>query len=130
MYERPRPLSLFVLHPVEVIGFGGLWLIVLLAYTSSIEAILVYLSLNLVFGLVGHLGVEPAPGGWIRAPGLRFVSTSTFHAEHHVDRGHNYGFYLLVWDRLFGTLSPDYRNDFEQAAAGVAPTPEPALRRT
>lgn len=129
LYNRPRPLSLFVLHPVEVIGFGGLWLIVLVAYSSSIEGILIYLTLNLAFGLIGHLGVEPAPGGWVRMPGLRFVSTSTFHAEHHSDRGHNYGFYLLIWDSLFGTLSPDYRHDFERAAAGV-PSQEPALRRT
>ena len=121
-YESPRPLTLFVLNPVEVLGFGGLWLAVLIAYSSSVEGILIYLSLNLAFGLVGHLGVEPAPGAWLRVPMLRYVSTSTFHAEHHMDRDHNFGFYLLVWDRLFGTLSPDYQADFERSK-GREPSP-------
>ncbi len=44
LYENPRPLTLFVLSPIEVLGFGALWLVVLLAYTSSIEGILIYLS--------------------------------------------------------------------------------------
>lgn len=43
-------------------------------------------------------------GRWGRWWGLRHVGTSTFHAGHHQDAGHNFGFYTLVWDRLFGTL--------------------------
>ena len=121
VYENPRPLTLFVLNPAEVLGFGALWLVVLTLYASSIEGILVYLAFNLAFGLVAHLGVEPAPRLWVRLPLLRYVSTSTFHAEHHADRFHNFGFYLLVWDRLFGTLSPDYLADFSQATAAAAP---------
>jgi sterol desaturase/sphingolipid hydroxylase (fatty acid hydroxylase superfamily) len=119
-YENPRPLTLFVLSPVEVVGFGALWLVVLTAYTASVEGILIDLSLNLAFGLIGHLGVEPAPEAWLRLPLLRYVSTSTFHAEHHTDRFHNYGFYLLVWDRLFGTLSPDYQADFDRTTRGAS----------
>jgi sterol desaturase/sphingolipid hydroxylase (fatty acid hydroxylase superfamily) len=34
-YDRPRPLDLFVLNPLEVLGFGGLWLTVIWAYPSS-----------------------------------------------------------------------------------------------
>jgi len=113
-YESPRPMSLFVLNPLEVIGFGTLWLIVVALYTSSIEGILVYLTLNLLFGMVGHLGVEPAPAAWVRTPVLRYISTSTFHAEHHGTVHYNYGFYLIVWDRLFGTLSPEYAADFDR----------------
>ncbi len=115
-YENPRPLTLFVLNPFEVLGFGALWIIVLVLYHSSIEGILIYLTFNLIFGLVGHLGVEPMPGDWVKLPVLRYISTSTFHAEHHMDKGHNFGFYTLIWDRLFGTLSPDYLNDFTMAA--------------
>jgi Delta7-sterol 5-desaturase len=71
--------------------------------------------LNVLFGLVGHLGVEPFPKAWVRLPLIRLISTSTFHAEHHGDRHHNFGFYTLIWDRLFGTISPDYLRDFERA---------------
>jgi sterol desaturase/sphingolipid hydroxylase (fatty acid hydroxylase superfamily) len=117
-FENPRPLTLFVLNPFETLGFGILWLILLVIYPASWLGIIIYLTLNIVFGLVGHLGVEPMPGQWVRLPLVKTISTSTFHAEHHLDKDHNYGFYTLIWDRLFGTLSPDYMNDFETAAAG------------
>jgi lathosterol oxidase len=114
-FENPRPLTLFVLNPFEVLGFGGLWLVVLSIYHSSVLGIVIYLTLNLAFGLMGHLGVEPMPNLWVKTPLVRYISTSTFHAEHHQDRYHNYGFYTLIWDRLFGTLSPEYTRDFETA---------------
>jgi sterol desaturase/sphingolipid hydroxylase (fatty acid hydroxylase superfamily) len=122
LYESPRPLTLFVLSPVEVLGFGVLWLFVLAAYTASAEAILIYLAFNLAFGLVAHVGVEPAPERWLRTPVLRYIGTSTFHAEHHMDRFHNYGFYLIVWDRLFGTLSSEYEADFARITDAAVPT--------
>ena len=110
------PLTLFVLHPLETLSFGALWLAVLAVYTASWLGIAVYLTLNLAFGLIGHLGVEPAPRFFARTPGLRHVATGRFHADHHADAGHNFGFYTLIWDRLFGTLAPE--NPVESAAVG------------
>lgn len=118
-FENPRPLTLFVLNPFETLGFGVLWLLLLVIYPAAWQSIIIYLTLNIVFGLVGHLGVEPMPNRWIRLPMSRYVSTSTFHAEHHFDKDHNYGFYTLIWDRLFRTLSPDYVSDFQAARDGV-----------
>lgn len=105
-YDRPRPLDLFVLNPIEVLGFGALWLGAIWLYSSSWLGIVVYLTLNLAFGVVGHLGVEPLPRSWASHPVLRLIGTSTFHAGHHRDDGGNFGFYTSIWDRLFGTLHP------------------------
>jgi sterol desaturase/sphingolipid hydroxylase (fatty acid hydroxylase superfamily) len=107
-YDKPRPLNLFVLNPIEVMGFGGLWLIVLCVFNSSWLGICIYLALNLLFGIVGHAGVEPFPRRWLKLPLLRFVGTSTFHAEHHQQAGTNFGFYTTLWDRIFGTVDPRY----------------------
>jgi lathosterol oxidase len=103
-YDKPRPLNLFVLNPAEVLGFGALWLVVLMIYPATWAGILAYLALNLVFGTLGHLGVEPFPAAWGRLPVLRHLGSSTFHAHHHQDGHVNYGFYTTVWDRLFGTI--------------------------
>ncbi|WP_406694852.1 sterol desaturase family protein [Singulisphaera sp. Ch08] len=111
-YDRPRPLSLFVLNPLETLGFGTLWLIVIVLYPSSWLGLSTYLGINLGTGMMGHLGVEPFPGWWSRVPVLRQVGTSTFHAQHHQDVHHNFGFYTLIWDRLFGTLLPTYDAEF------------------
>lgn len=111
-YVHPRPLTLFVLHPLETLGFGGLWLVVLSLYSSSWLGMSVYLACNVVYGIIGHLGVEPMPPSVLQVPILRALSTSTFHAQHHQDPQHNFGFYLVLWDRLLGTLSPRYQRDF------------------
>jgi len=116
-FENPRPLTLFVLNPFETLGFGALWLVVIAIYPSSFIGMILYLTLNVAFGLMGHLGVEPFPRRWLKLPVIGYISTSTFHAEHHQDRHHNYGFYTVIWDRLFGTLSPDYTDEFETAAS-------------
>jgi lathosterol oxidase len=103
-YDNPRPLNLFVLNPAEVLGLGVLWLALLMIYPATWVGILVYLTLNLVFGTLGHLGVEPFPASWSKLPVLRHMGSSTFHADHHQDRHVNYGFYTTVWDRMFRTL--------------------------
>jgi Delta7-sterol 5-desaturase len=105
-YDKPRPLNLFVLNPFEVLGFGALWLALLAVYPATWAGILVYLALNLAFGTLGHLGVEPFPPSVSRWPVLRHLGSSTFHADHHQDRDVNFGFYSDVWDRLFGTARP------------------------
>ncbi|MGN6506924.1 MAG: sterol desaturase family protein [Tepidisphaeraceae bacterium] len=102
-YDRPRPLNLFVLNPFEVLGFGGLWLIVLSLHAFTWFGMIAYLALNLLFGTIGHLGVEPFPRLWKRLPLIKHLGSSTFHADHHQDGAVNFGFYSDVWDRLFRT---------------------------
>jgi Delta7-sterol 5-desaturase len=118
-FDRPRPLTLFILNPVENLSFGLLWLAVISVYPASWFGMSVYLVLNVLFGTVGHLGVEPLPSWWGRVPVLCYITGSTFHARHHQDLGCNFGFYTLLWDRLFGTLRADYWDSFGQLPAWV-----------
>jgi sterol desaturase/sphingolipid hydroxylase (fatty acid hydroxylase superfamily) len=113
-YDRPRPLTLFILNPVENLSFGALWLVVLWLFQPSWLGMSIYLVLNVAFGTVGHLGVEPFPASWQRWIVLRDIAGSTFHARHHQDLGCNFGFYTLIWDRMFGTLRKDYRETVGQ----------------
>lgn len=107
-YDQPRPLTLFVLHPFEVAGFGALWIVVLCTSSFSLGGMMLYLSLNSVFGTFGHIGVEPIPAAWARLP----LGTSTFHARHHQRPNSNFGFYTSIWDRLFRSLDPTYAATF------------------
>jgi lathosterol oxidase len=101
---HPRPMDLFILHPLETISFGALWLLLLVIFPFNLYAIIVYLAVNLAFGLTGHLGIEPLPAAIRRLPVLRYLGTSTFHHDHHEHVGYNFGFYTSLWDRLFGTF--------------------------
>lgn len=109
---RVRPLTLFALNPIENLAFGTLWLVVVSVYPASWIGMSVYLATNVAFGTIGHLGVEPLPSAWVQRPALRHVAGSSFHAQHHADIRSNFGFYTLVWDRLFGTLRTDYDERF------------------
>jgi lathosterol oxidase len=111
-HEQPRVLTLFVLHPIEVLGFGGLWVAVLCSHAFSLGGMLIYLAANTIFGVVGHVGVEPLPDAWARWPLLGRIGTSTFHARHHQDARTNFGFYTAIWDLLFRTLDPSYVTRF------------------
>jgi lathosterol oxidase len=111
-FDRPRPLTLFALNPFENLAFGALWLTVLCLYDASWLGMSIYLVLNVAFGTIGHLGVEPLPRRWASTPVIGQVAGASFHAQHHQDREHNFGFYTLIWDRLFGTARPDYAESF------------------
>ena len=113
-YERVRPLTLFALNPFENLAFGALWLTVLCLFDASWLGMSVYLVLNVFFGAVGHLGVELFPLKWVKNPALKQIAGASFHAQHHQDLNHNFGFYTLIWDRLFGTLRPDYEQNYGQ----------------
>ncbi|MEC5147409.1 sterol desaturase family protein [Chitinophaga sp. 212800010-3] len=99
----PEPIDLFILHPLETLSFGALWLLLLLAFRLNFYGILIYLFVNVVFGMTGHLGMEPLPEKMRRWPMFKYLGTSTFHHHHHLDEQHNFGFYTSLWDRLFRT---------------------------
>ncbi len=120
-YDRPRPLTLFTLSPFENIAFGALWLAVISVYDASWLGMSVYLLLNVAFGAVGHLGVEPCPRAWATTPVLRHIASGSFHAQHHQDLCHNFGFYTLLWDRLFRTLRPDYEHNYARLPTWLKP---------
>jgi sterol desaturase/sphingolipid hydroxylase (fatty acid hydroxylase superfamily) len=102
-HESVNPISLFVLHPGEVVGFGALLIVVLMSASWSGAAVLAYLGINFLFGTLGHSGVEPFPACWARIPVLREIGSSTFHANHHRFPTRNFGFYTAIWDRIFRT---------------------------
>ncbi|MGI5401181.1 sterol desaturase family protein [Streptomyces sp. CA-135486] len=104
----PRPSTLFVLHPLEVVGFGSTWLVVLCLYPLHAWALVGYAVINLVMGTLGHLGVEPWPPRLRRLEVFRWFPLSSFHGAHHANPAVNLGFYTTTWDRIFGTLDPTY----------------------
>lgn len=111
-HESVNPVSLFVLNPFEVLGFGSLMIGVMTVVPLSGAAVLIYLILNVLFGTLGHAGVEPFPESWQRRLLLREIGSSSFHAGHHRSPTTNFGFYTQIWDRLFGTLERPIRPTF------------------
>jgi len=124
-YDAVRPLTLFVLHPIEVLGFGGLWIGVLCIHSFSLGGMMLYLTINTTFGVIGHVGVEPLPRRWVSMPVLKLIGTSTFHARHHQTPTSNFGFYTSIWDGLFRSLDPSYRPRFRELPISTPAEPRP-----
>lgn len=113
-FENPVVIDLFVMHPLESVGFGSLWLIAALLVDLSIAGILLFAAVNYLFGLAGHLGTEVLPDRVRRWIIFDFIATPAFHALHHRDPATNLGFYTVIWDRLLGSVNEDYRSGWMQ----------------
>lgn len=113
-HQSTNAISLFVLHPAEALGFGGLFVLVLFIYPFSYLAIAIYLFINLLWGTIGHLDKEILPERFSALLQSGFLGTTRFHNDHHKLPHYNYGFYTVFWDRLFGTL---FTGDTDKKAA-------------
>lgn len=70
-------------------------------------------------GQFGHCGYE-----FFADRSTRFPSPMvciTYHDQHHELYNWNYGNYTSIWDRLHGTLHPDYDKLVEQRSGKTAP---------
>ncbi len=92
-------LSLFVIHPLECLGFGLMMIALLISYNFSMLAVTLYILINLIWGTVGHLNREFFPA----RTELMGIGTTQFHNKHHLYENKNFGFYTNIWDRIFNT---------------------------
>jgi len=91
-------LSLFVMNPIEAAGFGLLLFVILVLHVFDIKAVLIFLMLNWLFGMVGHSGLR------FDSRALKwFAGDSLFHHRHHMSTGGNFGFFTPFWDWLLRT---------------------------
>jgi Delta7-sterol 5-desaturase len=95
--------SLFVLNPVETLGFGIIWISIITAINFNAVSIIIYLILNLSYGILGHLKKDLYPEFWKSSKLTKWISTTQFHANHHKSENHNFGFYFTIWDEVFKT---------------------------
>jgi Delta7-sterol 5-desaturase len=102
-YHDPIPIDLYVLHPLETVSFGLLWLITIMLFNFNLYAVFIYLCANVAFGIIGHLGIEPLSPKIRGMIPFKYLGTSSFHHVHHQDVGYNFGFYTNFWDKLFKT---------------------------
>ncbi|WP_413511389.1 sterol desaturase family protein [Myroides odoratus] len=93
-------LSLFVLSPLEAVGFGIMLLVVLFLYPFHYIAVGLYVIINVIWGTIGHFNKvrSVSTKGW-----MTWLGTASFHNTHHVRPDSNFGFYTTCWDRLFKT---------------------------
>ena len=91
-------ISLYVMEPIESLLFGLLLTIFVYFYSVNFYSFLVFIFINWLLGVIGHLNTNST-----KQPLL--FGNHIFHSMHHQYPNSNYGFYTLIWDRLFGTIN-------------------------
>ena len=95
-HEKFNEFSLYVMNPIESIGLALIITGYLALYSFNLYAVIIFLVMNWFWGVVGHINAEDK-----EASG--FFGDNTFHQIHHVEGSKNFGFYTVIWDKLFKT---------------------------
>lgn len=110
---NPSPWAAFAFHPYEAIieaGIIPLAAVLIPLHYSTILAFLIYMTF---LNVLGHLGFELFPKGFLDNKILRYHNTTTHHNMHHRYFHCNYGLYFNWWDRWMGTNHEKYKEKFD-----------------
>ena len=117
--RNPTPMSAQCFHPVEGVVEAGVYPLAAIALPMNIYALLVFYLIVFVIASYGHSGLELSNRRWAGSRWTNWMATATFHTMHHRTVKYHFGLYFTVWDRLLGTVAPDYLTWVRPAAATV-----------
>ncbi|OUJ72279.1 sterol desaturase family protein [Hymenobacter crusticola] len=116
--HNPSPWAAFSFHPLEAVIEAGIVPLMVCLMPMHPLAIAVFMMYMMGMNVLGHLGYEPYPAGFLRTRFGRLHNTSTHHNMHHQYVKGNYGLYFNVWDRLMSTNHAKYEERFEAVTEG------------
>jgi sterol desaturase/sphingolipid hydroxylase (fatty acid hydroxylase superfamily) len=119
MSTDPTPWAAFAFHPLEALVEIGILPIMVFLIPLHHYAILVWVIYQSGMNLLGHLGFELYPSGFVSGTLSKWNNTSTHHNMHHRFVNCNYGLYFNFWDRMLGTNHVRYEEEFEKIKTRV-----------
>ena len=120
--RTPTPWTAYSFSSWEAVT-EALFLPIFMLATSTMgfamTGLAVFLFLwHMIFrNVIGHLGVELYPAGWVDNRWTGWWNTTTHHDLHHSSGNTNFGLYFTWWDRWMGTEHPRYREEFRTVTA-------------
>jgi lathosterol oxidase len=110
---NPSPWAAMAFHPLEAVVEAGIIVLVTFLIPVHPLAVGIFLLFMMLYNVYGHLGYELYPKGFSKSLVGKWINTSVNHNQHHMHFKGNYGLYFLFWDRLMGTIRPDYDDHFD-----------------
>jgi sterol desaturase/sphingolipid hydroxylase (fatty acid hydroxylase superfamily) len=98
------PLSALSMHPIEAIVNHGALIMLFFLLPIHTTHVYIWVAVTIVHTTYLHLGVEIYSEKFLKTKIGRLLYTATNHAQHHSFFKGNYGFYTLIWDKLFKTI--------------------------
>lgn len=112
--HNPTPWASLAFDPLEALLEIAIVPVMMLVIPIHPAVFLAFVTWALLWNIVGHLGYELFPRGWVDHPVLRWINTSTHHNMHHRYARGNYSLYFNWWDTWMRTNHPAYRETFRQ----------------
>jgi Delta7-sterol 5-desaturase len=119
---NPSPWAAMAFHPVEAVIEAGVIVIIPLVFPVHPLAIGLFLLFMMIYNVYGHLGYELYPKGFSKSWIGKWINTSVNHNLHHQFFNGNYGLYFLFWDRMMGTIQPEYDTVFDEVQSRTRST--------
>ena len=126
MSTDPTPWAAFAFHPLEALIEIGILPIMVFLLPLHHYAILTWVIYQSAMNMLGHLGFELYPSGFVSGTISKWNNTSTHHNMHHRFVNCNYGLYFNFWDRILGTNHARYEEEFEKVKTRVSQSRETA----
>lgn len=106
---HPTAFAAYSFHPTEALAEALIVTAIIFILPVHPLAFLIFQTLSTAYNVYGHCGREFYPRAMATHRWGRWINTSTAHASHHGKGRYNYGLYFLFWDRLMGTVDPQYK---------------------
>lgn len=112
--SNPTPWAALSFHPLEAILEIAIIPIAVFILPFHALVLLLFATWSLLWNIIGHLGFELFPKGFVHHPVFRWFNTSTHHNMHHHQVKCNYGLYFNFWDSWMNTNHHAYKETFDQ----------------
>jgi len=114
---NPSPWAAYSFNPLEALVEAGIVPVILFPIPITKYHLSLFFLFMIVYNVYGHLGWELYPKGFSKHWLGKWINTSVNHNQHHQYFKGNYGLYFLFWDRIMGTIRPDYDQQFEEVTS-------------
>jgi Delta7-sterol 5-desaturase len=112
--HNPTPWSAFAFHPTEALVQAIVFPVAAFFMPLHPLAAILWLLYMTIMNVLGHLGFEILPRGFVRNKLARWHNTSVHHNMHHRFVNYNFGLYFNIWDRLMKTNHPRYEEEYDR----------------
>jgi lathosterol oxidase len=120
---NPSPWTAYAFHPFEAVLEAAFLPLAAFTLPVHITTIGLFMLFQIIYNVYGHLGYELYPAKLVKTKLGRWINTGVAHNQHHKYFKGNYGLYTLIWDRMLGTLRPDYEDAFLEVKTNKSAEP-------
>lgn len=120
---NPSPWAAYSFHPIEAFFEAAILPVLAFTLPLHISSFGFFFLFQIVYNVYGHCGFEIYPKGFNKHWLGRWINTSIHHNLHHKYFDNSYGLYFTFWDRMMGTMAPQYDETFDEVKLRKASAP-------